>query len=77
MVDERSGCGDIRSVGILCEENVIDKCWWVIGFTVVYEYVLVCRLFFCIDGKKFDNLVPFSDRHCIFSPFSELDFWLV
>ncbi len=30
-----------------------------------------------MDGKKFDDLVPFSDRHCIFSPFSELDFWLV
>ncbi len=77
MVDERSWREDIKLVGILCEENIIDKCRWVIGLTVMYEYALVCSLFFCIDGKKFDDLVPFSDCHCIFSPFSELDFWPV
>ncbi len=30
-----------------------------------------------MDGKEFDDLVSFPHRHCIFSPFSELDFWLV
>ncbi len=48
-----------------------------IGLTVVYEYALVCSLFFCIDGKEFDDLVSFPHRHYIFSPFSELEFWLV
>ncbi len=74
MIDERSWCGYVRSVGILCEENIIDKRRWL---TVVHEYALVCSLFFCIDGKELDDLVPFLDHHCIFSPFSELYFWLV
>ncbi len=44
MVDERSWRGYIRSVDILRGENIVDKCRWVIGLMVVYEYAWVCSL---------------------------------
>ncbi len=67
----------VRSVVcILCEENIVDKCRWVIGLAVVCDYDMVCSLFVCMDGKELDDLVPFPNRPCIFSPFFKLDFGL-